>query len=316
MATKKATKKADVSAPKFDIYEHINNVVIEGLQKEGLKWFKSWADNEGPINRCTKTHYNGINIFWLNWICRSKGYEHNQWLTFKQIGLMKGKLQKGAKSESVFLYQISYFHKPSNKWFQNESQLVAAGLSLASPHVSKHFTLRYFNVFNIAQVDGIEPLDFGRQEFVSLDAAEQIVNNYCTGSDLTLQHLDSKAYYSPSLDYVNMPKPETFVDSDSYYKVLFHELAHSTGHSSRLNRDGVSGVTYFGTETYAKEELIAEISAMYLSGDLGLQPKDDISNSQAYIKGWVSKLKDHKYECVSAMTQAAKAVEFIKKFNK
>jgi antirestriction protein ArdC len=98
--------------------------------------------------------------------------------------------------------------------------------------------------------------------------------------------------------------------------VLFHELAHSTGHANRLNREGITNTAFFGTDTYAKEELIAEIASMYLATDLGLQPKDDISNSQAYIKGWVSKLKDHKYECVSAMTQAAKAVEYIKQFNK
>lgn len=298
---------------KFDIYEHINNVVIEGLQAEGLQWFKSWTDNEGPINRATKTRYNGINIFWLNWVCRSQGYEHNQWLTFKQIDSLGGKLPKGQKSTSVFLYQISYFHKPTNKWFQTEAQLVAAGLSLASPHVTKHFTLRYYNVFNVAQVEGIEPLHFDKQDFVPIEAAEQIVTNYCSTSDLTLQHVDSKAYYSPSLDYVNMPKPETFIDSDSYYKVLFHELAHSTGHSKRLNREGVTNTSIFGIESYAKEELIAEISAMYLSGDVGLQPKDDVSNSQAYIQGWVSKLQDQKYECVSAMTQAAKVVEYIKR---
>jgi antirestriction protein ArdC len=301
---------------KFDIYEHINNVVIEGLQKEGLKWFKSWADNEGPINLANKTRYNGINIFWLNWVCLCKDYKHNQWLTFKQITDLNGKLKKGEKSTEVFLYQVSYFHKPSNKWYQTEAQLVAAGLSLASPLVTKHFTLRYFNVFNVAQVEGIEPLHFDKKEFMPIEAAEKIVDNYCTKSVLALQHKDASAYYSPKLDYVNMPKPQTFVDSDSYYKVLFHELAHSTGHANRLNREGITNTAFFGTDTYAKEELIAEIASMYLATDLGLQPKDDISNSQAYIKGWVSKLKDHKYECVSAMTQAAKAVEYIKQFNK
>lgn len=316
MATKTATKKAEASAPKFDIYEHINNVVIEGLEKQGLKWFRSWKDNEGPINRATKTHYNGINIFWLNWVCATKGYKHNQWLTYKQATEMKGQVRNGEKSTDVFFYQISFFHKPTNKWFQTEQQLVAAGLSKSSPNVSVHFNLRYYNVFNVEQIDGVDPLQITPTEFTPCEAAEKLVNNYCQQDNLVIHHKDSRAYYSPSLDYINMPVQNSFIDSDSYYKVLFHELAHSTGHSNRLNRDGVTNMDGFGTDQYAKEELVAEIASMYLSGDLGLSPMDDYSNSQAYIKGWVSKLKDHKYECVSAMTAAAKAVEYIKKFNK
>ena len=110
-----------------------------------------------------------------------------------------------------------------------------------------------------------------------------------------------------------MPKLETFVDSDSYYKVLFHELAHSTGHESRLNRSGINEVARWGDNTYAKEELVAEISAMYLVGLLGLNPKDSGNNSQAYIKGWCKHLEDEPKECVYAMQQATKVVEFIQK---
>lgn len=316
MATKTSTPKAAaVAAPKFDIYEHINQVVIEGLEKEGLQWFKSWKDNEGPINRATKTRYNGINVFWLNWICRSRDYAHNQWLSFKQITDLGGKLIKGSKSTEIFYYTQTFFHKGLNKWFSTEQQLVAAGSSVASPEVTKHMVLRYFNVFNIAQTTGIEPLGFDTTEVIPNEAAETIVDGYCAAQNLRITHDDASAYYSPKMDYVNMPEQDTFVCSDSYYKVLFHELAHSTGHSTRLNREGITNISFFGTDTYAKEELIAEISAMYMVGQLGLNPKDDLNNSQAYIKGWVSKLKEHKYECVSAMTQAAKAVEYINKFN-
>ncbi len=108
-----------------------------------------------------------------------------------------------------------------------------------------------------------------------------------------------------------MPKLETFIDADSYYKVLFHELAHSTGHKDRLNRKTLLEVNKWGDTTYAKEELVAEISAMYIVGLLGLEPKDNESNSQAYIKGWCKYLEDKPKECVYAMQQATKVVDYI-----
>ena len=110
-----------------------------------------------------------------------------------------------------------------------------------------------------------------------------------------------------------MPPLEKFIDADSYYKTLFHELAHSTGHESRLNRKTLTEVANWGDNTYAQEELVAEISSWYLVGILGLQPKDNELNSQAYIKWWCKHLTDKPQECVYAMQQATKAVEYIQK---
>jgi antirestriction protein ArdC len=104
---------------------------------------------------------------------------------------------------------------------------------------------------------------------------------------------------------------KSFVDADSYYKVLFHELAHSTGHKSRLDRKSLKGVAKWGDNTYAREELVAEISSWYLVGLLGLNPKDNEANSQAYIKGWCKNLKDEPKECVYAMQQATKVIDYI-----
>jgi antirestriction protein ArdC len=108
-----------------------------------------------------------------------------------------------------------------------------------------------------------------------------------------------------------MPMLETFVDADSYYKTLFHELAHSTGHKSRLNRKSMTEIAHWGDNTYAKEELVAEISSWYLVGLLGLNPQDNEVNSQAYIKGWCRELSDKPSECVFAMQQATKVVDYL-----
>ena len=170
-------------------------------------------------------------------------------------------------------------------------------------------------MFNVAQCEGIEPhkIDSGETvEHEPIEAAEAIANSYIDKQgSLKLTHRESQAYYSPDRDVVNMPKLNTFIDADSYYKVLFHELAHSTGHKDRLNRKTLLEVNHWGDNTYAKEELVAEISAMYLTGLLGLEPKDNESNSQAYIKGWCKHLEDKADECVFAMQQATKVVEYI-----
>lgn len=307
MATKAATKKGGKTPTKFDVYDHINKVVLEGIEKEGLSWFKSWKDNTGPINRASKTSYRGINMFWLNWVCMVKGYDHNQWLTFKQISDLGGKLHKDSKSTEVFLYQTTYFHKESGKYFSNEAALVAAGISLHSPHVKKCFTLRYFNVFNIGQVDGIEPLTFDAKDFEPHEAAADLCFTYLRREKIRVDH--GQPSYNPVWDNICMPEETAFADAGAYYKTLFHEMAHSTGHKDRLDR----GLTTPSIERYSKEELVAEISSMYLAGELGVQSsKDDEMNSTAYIQGWVKHLKDHKFELVSAMTNAAKAIEFIK----
>lgn len=300
-----------MATSKFDIYEHINNVVLEGLKTDGLSWFKSWTDNDGPMNRATKTFYKGMNIFWLNFICRSREYSSNQWLTYKQATELGGSVMKGQKSTMVFFYHISYYHKPTDKWY-NDTQLKKA--KIARSECSKtSFQLRYYNVFNVDQIEGVEPLEIDNaSELTESAAAEYMIGGYVEASGLTYKHGTGGAYYHPKKDLVNMPEPTTFVDTDSYYKTAFHELAHSTGHEDRLKRQGITDVKVWGDNTYAKEELVAEIAAMYLTGECGLNPKDDHINSQAYLNGWVKKLEDSKHEIVNAMQQASKAVEYIK----
>lgn len=168
-------------------------------------------------------------------------------------------------------------------------------------------------MFNLAQIEGIEieakePVDM--TDFEPIAEAEGITLRYLTAQEIELKHMENRAYYNRLKDMINMPKPETFIDADSYYKTLFHEMAHSTGHEKRLNRKTLNEVE-MGDNTYAREELVAEVSAMYLVGLLNLNPKDNMTNSQAYINGWIKYLKDKPMEAATAMTQATKAVDLI-----
>ena len=304
------------------IYERINEAVIKGLSEQGMSWFKPWkaGQENAPFNLHTKRYYNGFNIFMLNFEMQLKGYEHNQWLTWKQVMDKGGRVIESENKNytEIYFWNIGYFDNKTGKYVSpklvksiNPNEKMSDGKF----RYRKTFNIRFFNVYNVAQTTGIEPhkIDSGETiEHEPIEAAEAIANSYIDKQgSLKLTHRESQAYYSPDRDIVNMPRLNTFIDADSYYKVLFHELAHSTGHKDRLNRKTLLEVNHWGDNTYAKEELVAEISAMYLTGLLGLEPKDNESNSQAYIKGWCKHLEDKADECVFAMQQATKVVEYI-----
>ena len=305
------------------IFEKINKTVIDGLKAKGLSWFKPWKAGQAnaPFNLATDRFYNGFNIFILNFEMVDKGYEFNQWLTFKQVSAKGGKVVKGSKSTEVYFWQIGYLDNSTGKFVApklvnsiNPNERMSDG----KLRYLKTFSVKFYKVFNVAQCEGIEPkvMEVTTSDTTNEpnEVAESLSQSYIDKQgSLKLVHLEDSAYYSPNRDVVNMPKLDTFVDADSYYKVLFHELAHSTGHKDRLNRKTLLEVNKWGDTTYAKEELVAEISAMYIVGMLGLEPKDNESNSQAYIKGWCKYLEDKPKECVYAMQQATKVVDYINK---
>ena len=308
-------------ANQTEIFAKINDLVIEGLTKDGLNWFKPWKGGQAnaPYNYSTKRYYNGFNIFMLNCIMKSEGYEHNQWLTFKQAKTLGGNVIKGSTSSEVYFWQIGYLDKATGKFVHpTKVKSIDTNERLADGRLRYHktFNVKMYRVFNVAQCEGIQAdklEDDVQVEHETIEVAESLVKQYVEKQGgFKITHGQAGAYYNPGKDFVNMPHLETFVDADSYYKVLFHELAHSTGHKSRLNRKTLTEVAFWGDNTYAKEELVAEISAMYLVGLLGLDPKDNDSNSQAYIQGWCKHLKDEPTECVYAMQQATKVVEYLR----
>ena len=302
------------------VYERINAAVIKGLKEQGMSWFKPWkaGQENAPFNLHTKRYYNGFNIFMLNFEMQLNGYEHNQWLTYKQAAEQGGNVKKGETSAEVYFWNIGYFDNKTGKFVApkmvksiNPNEKMSDGKF----RYRKTFNIRTYKVFNVAQCEGIEPHNIEGGETIEhepIEVAEAMSNSYIDKQGgLKLTHLESQAYYSPARDIVNMPKLNTFIDADSYYKVLFHELAHSTGHKDRLGRKTLLEVNHWGDNTYAKEELVAEIGCQFLVGLTGIQPKDDEQNSQAYINGWVKELNDKPKMALSAANKAMKAVDYI-----
>ena len=278
-------------------YDKITNEIITALEKGIVPWKKPWNVVGGlmPINVANKKPYNGINVL----ILACKPYESNVWGTFKQWQEKGGMVQKGSKSTTICFW--TFFPKKDKN---GKVELDAKGREVKVPY------LKYYNVFNACQIDGIDLSEYvpKKGETVEFDAiaqAEKVVAEMPKCPSIT--HGGNVACYTPSLDIVKMPNKTQFHSNGEYYSTLFHELSHSTGHKSRVGRD--LNPTHFGSESYSKEELVAEISACFLCSSVGIEQTFD--NSTAYIKGWLSKLKSDNKLIISAASQAKKSAEFI-----
>ena len=174
--------------------------------------------------------------------------------------------------------------------------------------------LRYYNVFHIDQCEGISAKHTKNLHMPdgaeAIEEAQEIIYGYLEREKVKLTHTEGdRAFYRPSTDEVVLPIRKQFMSTAEYYSTVFHELTHSTGHASRLNR--LTQAAFFGSEDYSKEELVAEIGAAALVNHVGLETSNSIRNSAAYIQNWLKVLRDDKRFIVSASGRAEKAVNLI-----
>ncbi len=279
-----------MESKKKDVYEIITSRIIEQLEQGRVPWKQPWKESGLPQNLISKRHYRGINL----WLLLTLGYSKNYFLTLKQINDLGGKVKKGEKSCPVVFWT----------WIEPKPD--------SPPETKKKPLLRYYMVFNIEQCEnipeGIIPSVEQREVHNPIVQCEKIVEAMPKKPKIT--HKEAQAFYDPARDYINMPKPKSFESSESYYDTLFHELVHSTGHSSRLNRKEITGTAKLGDEAYSSEELVAEIGACYLCSHAGIEELG-FENSVAYIQSWLKKLKDDKRCVIFAAAKAQKAVDFI-----
>jgi antirestriction protein ArdC len=173
--------------------------------------------------------------------------------------------------------------------------------------------LRYYKVFNISQCRNIpehyipEPSE-SLMEFNPKVECESIINEMIDPP--MIQHKEQKAYYSVLADLINMPKQKSFKSVDSYYSTLFHELVHFSGSEKRLGRKTLKDMAPFGSESYAMEELVAEMGSAFLCRFAGILPTE-IKNTVAYLDGWLKVFKRDKRFLITAAGQAQKAVDWI-----
>lgn len=174
--------------------------------------------------------------------------------------------------------------------------------------------MRYYNVFHISQVEGVEPLASEQlnDEIEPIEEADKIITDYINREHLNFTECKSnQAYYRPSDDSVVVPLKKQYKNINEYYSTTFHELTHSTGHKNRLNRLQTGAVAAFGSETYSKEELVAEIGSASLMNIVGIETPKTFKNSAAYIQSWLKVLRNDNKFIVSASSKAEKAVNYI-----
>lgn len=275
---------------KRDVYEIVTDRIIEQLEQGVIPWEKPWGGViDGAYNRISKKPYSLLNQMLLQ--------HSGEYATFKQWSELGGHIRKGEKSEIVVFWKLQPYEDENA-----DGEKIIKQIPL----------LRYYNVFHVSQVDGIEPKELDLNEFEPIEEDERIKTEYMTREHLKiLEKLTDKAFYSPAFDYIQVPCKEQYQNVEEFYSTLFHEMVHSTGYKSRLDREDVKDCMYFGSENYSKEELTAELGSAFLVNLLGIETKKSFRNSSAYIQGWLGRLRGDKKFIVSASSKAEKAVKYI-----
>jgi antirestriction protein ArdC len=280
---------------KSDLYAKVSARIVAELEKGAAPWVKPWSATPGantPCNAVSNRPYSGCNVVLL-WMAQAAGYRTPRFLTFKQALELGGNVRKGEHGTKVFFV----------KQLQVRDQ--AAGDETATRLVPM---LREYTVFNVDQCENLpESVNTGKPMRVrNPDTRDELADAFLhmTGADIREGH--GEAYYVPSRDFISMPAFEAFNGADHFYNTAFHELAHWSGHGSRLDRNLKNR---FGSRNYAAEELIAELGAAFLCAEFGF---DGDVRSAGYIASWIELLKTDKRAFFTACSHASKAADYLR----
>src|SRR5216683_7488096 len=269
------------------VYSIVTEKIVKQLESGVAPWHKPWTV-EPPKNLVSKKPYRGINVFLLS----SSGYGSPYWLTYKQATERGGHVRKGEHGSRVVFWKIG-----TRETEDADGETVER----------KSILLRYYTLFNVEQCEGVASPESVRT-VNPIEGCEAIVNRMPNAPRM---ERSDRAWYRPSTDIVGMPSRSLFNSSEEYYSTLFHELTHSTGHSSRVGREGIEQLNTFGSESYSKEELVAEMGAAMLCGVTGIA-QATLQNSASYLKCWIDRLRSDSKLLVSAASQAQKAADYIR----
>ena len=284
-----------------NVYQMVTDRITAQLEQGTIPWHQPWtginSDNVGAINYVSRRPYSIINQMLLG--------KPGEWLTWKQVEELGGKVRKGAKAGMVVFY----------------TKLTIKDETLINPEDGEAETrtipyLRYYNVFHLDDVEGIEskitPGD--EPKIKPLEAAEKAIADYLSRQPKLRFQNDNpsnRAYYSLTEDRVVVPMLGQYRIPEEYYSTTFHELTHSTIPESRCDRKAENARSFFGNEEYSREELVAEIGSAMICNRLGIEAKKAFQNSVAYIKSWLGALKNDPKMIVWAASRAEKAAKFI-----
>lgn len=304
MKTELESARSSAISKNFDLYQEVTYKIISMLEQGVAPWRRTWSTYGLAKNYATGHIYTGINFIMMNNTLHPIPF----FMTLNQVRTMGGKLKKGAKADKVIYFNVVYKDRDNRTISKDE----ATHLYNIGEEVKTLKFIKYYNVFNISDVEGIK-LDITEiilKPNEKIDKCESIVENMPKCPEI--KHIDSKgAFYSPSLDIVNMPQIEQFESAEAYYATLFHELIHSTGHVTRLAREEVMNPNTFGSKPYSREELVAEMGASFLCSRVQIDFDNIFENNVAYLAGWLKVLKEDNKFIFKVASEAQKGVDFI-----
>jgi antirestriction protein ArdC len=274
------------------VYEIVTERILALLEKGVAPWRKSWASAQTPRNLNSGRPYRGLNVFLLE----PQGYSSPWWLTYRQAKERGATVRQGEKASPVIFWK---------KLDADKAEPDPVTGKTRAP-----FVLRYYSVFNSEQCDGLNLATPEAEPRVvdPIEAAEALLRGLPENAPPVI-HGGTRACYFPALDKIHVPERASFSSPEHFYSTLFHELGHSTGHASRLNRPEVMK-TSFGTHSYSREELVAEMTAAFLTAEAGIsQPV--IENQAAYLAHWIEALKSDSRAVVLAAGAAQKAADWL-----
>jgi antirestriction protein ArdC len=263
------------------VYDYVLEAIVARLNEGDIPWKQPWSKSPA-INYTNRKEYRGINRLLLS---------GGEYLTYKQATALKGTVRKGAKGRIVVYYS------PLEKEVDGKKE--------------KMFVLRYYNVFHIDDIEGIES-KLELKEHNIIEEAENVVRTYSDKPEIELK--GERSFYNHKTDQIVVPQLNKFENPEFYYSNLFHELIHSTGHEDRLNRKTITECDESGGFKYSKENLIAEIGAAMLCGSVGIE-NITIENQAAYIQNWIQTLQSDKRLILHAAGAAQKAADYVLKVN-
>jgi antirestriction protein ArdC len=270
--------------------ETITAAIVERLEAGTRPWVQPWtgASVSRPLRACG-TPYQGINVLWLWMAAEAAGHGSPFWMTYRQAHLLGAQVRKGERGTVAIFYRAC---RPRDSIEDDEAE------GERTRRVLKSFTL-----FNACQIDGLPGRFFPEpRPLPPPTERDHDLDRFFAAIPARIRHWGAEAFYAPVLDQVTMPEPGLFRDVDHYRATLAHELSHWTGHESRLARQ-MGG--RFGSEAYAMEELVAELSSAMLGAELGL-PVDHLDHHASYLASWLKVLKA---DSRAILTVAAKAEE-------
>jgi antirestriction protein ArdC len=284
-----------------DFRQEVTDQIVQMLDSGSAPWVKPWEPGSFglPFNPTTQNAYRGGNAIHLMATGLQRGSDDPRWLTYKQAADNGWQVRKGAKGA-----QIEYWEYPSRE--------VAVAEKTDSPTDNPHDkeqrpVHRVYTVFNGKQIDGIPPYERKQHpEWEVIQSGEQILQN--SGAKI-LHDRNDDAFYNRLNDVVHLPPKTAFQKSADYYGTALHELGHWSGHPDRLNRQTLTDSYRFGDPNYAKEELRAELTSVFLAAERGIP--HDTARHAAYVSSWIKALKDDKNEIFRAAKDANRAADFL-----